>query len=146
MVVWFAFQQNSFIKIKSSGSSLVAWWLRIQHGHCCDLDSIPGPGISACQGCKKKKKKKHPKQTKKITHTHTHTHTHTPLETKNKSDCFNRTLCKWVGGSSPFSEIPKTLTAGLETSRLDIGYHYGHRQSSRKDSNMVRICTSSLKT
>uniref|UniRef100_A0A8D1LSX6 Ras-related protein Rab n=1 Tax=Sus scrofa TaxID=9823 RepID=A0A8D1LSX6_PIG len=39
---------------KHPGSSLVAWWLRIHHchccssGHCCGTSSVPGSGASTC--------------------------------------------------------------------------------------------------
>lgn len=35
--------------------SLVAYWLRIQHCHWCDMGSISGPGTSACHRTAKKK-------------------------------------------------------------------------------------------
>ena len=43
------------------GSSHVAQWVKdlaLSLDHCCGLGSIPGPGISACQGCSQKQKKK----------------------------------------------------------------------------------------
>jgi len=47
------------------GSSLVAYWLRIWHCHCCGSDWIPGTETFTFCGCSQKEKRKRKKRTRK---------------------------------------------------------------------------------